>query len=56
MKVFLKEYTNMIMYTISGILIILGSFNILINYNHAAFINEKITVSELDQDYTSFKK
>ncbi len=55
MKSFLKEYTSLIMYTISGILLILGAYNILINFNHASFISTKVTVSDLDSDYVTFK-
>ena len=56
MKTFFKEYIDMVIYTICGILIILGSYNILININHARFINNKIVVSEVDKDYKTFKE
>ncbi len=55
MKNFLKEYTNIIIYSISGVMLVLGSYNILINVNHASFINRKIVVRDIDNDFKIFK-
>lgn len=55
MKAFLDDYLKTIMYTVCGILLVLGSYNILININHYSFINKKIVVSDLDNSYKSFK-
>ena len=56
MKSFLKEYVGVFMYTICGILIILGSYNIIININHARFLNKKVVVSDIDNNYKDFKE
>lgn len=55
MKNFLKEYTNIIIYSISGVMLVLGAYNILINVNHASFINRKIVVRDIDNDFKIFK-
>ena len=55
MKGFLKEYTMIIIYLITGIMFVLGTYSILINVNHALFINKKVVVREIDNDYKIFK-
>ena len=55
MKGFLKEYTMIIIYLITGIMFALGTYSILINVNHALFINKKVVVREIDNDYKIFK-
>lgn len=55
MKAFIDEYLNAIMYTICGILLILGSYNILINVNHLSFINKRVVVSDIDINYQKYK-
>lgn len=55
MKKFLKEYFEIIIYTISGLLIILSSYNIIINVNHAKYLNQEVYVSTIDVDLTAYK-
>lgn len=55
MKAFLKEYLDIIIYTICGILIIFSSYNIIINIKHANYINNKVTVSDIDNNFKKFK-
>lgn len=55
MKNFIRDYFNALMYTICGILIILGSYNILLNINHMNYLNEKVMVSDIDNNYKIFK-
>lgn len=55
MKSFIKEYQRVIVLTICGILLILGSYSILINVNHATYLNKKIMVSAMDGEYRNFK-
>jgi len=56
MKSFIKEYLEVAMYTICGILIIIGSYNIIINIHHSNYLNEKIVVREIDYNYQEYKK
>jgi len=56
MKKIIDEYIDVIMYTISGILLILGSYNILINFNHYSFLNEKVIVQKNDYEYQKFQE
>ena len=51
MKSFIREYQNVIIYTICGVLLVLGSYNILINVNHASYLSKKIMVSDIDNEY-----
>ena len=55
MKAFIDEYLQAIMYTICGLLLILGSYNILINVNHFIFINKRVVVSEIDSGYKNYQ-
>ena len=55
MKYFIKEYIGVLMYTICGILIVLGSYNILINVNHFNYLNKRVVVSDIDNNYKKFK-
>lgn len=55
MKAFLKEYTEIIMYTICGILIILSSYTIIVNINHARYLNKEVFVSDKDHNLIKFK-
>ena len=55
MKAFLKEYTNILIYSITGVMLVLGTYSILINVNHASFISNKIVVREIDNDFKVFK-
>jgi len=55
MKKILDEYKDIIIYTICGILIILSSYTIIININHARFINRSVYVSEMDSQLKTFK-
>lgn len=55
MRDLIKEYFGLIMYVICGIIIILSSFCIIINVNHSVFLNEKVIVQEMDNNYKKFK-
>ena len=55
MKKFLNEYLNIIMYAICGVLIVLSSYTIIININHAKFLNKDVLVSDMDIDFKLFK-
>lgn len=55
MKFSLKEYLNILVYSISGVILVLGVYNIIINVNHALFIDKKIIVREIDNDFKTFK-
>ena len=54
MKSFIDEYSKIIMYTICGLLLVLSSYNILININHASFINQKVVVRNIDYEYKTY--
>ena len=56
MKTLFKEYLDIVMYTICGVLLVLSSYNILINYNHATYLNKKVVVSDNDTDYRIYKE
>ena len=56
MKTLLNEYINIVMYTICGVLLVLSSYNILINYNHAVYLNQKVVVSDNDNNYRVYKE
>ena len=55
MKKILDEYKEIILYTICGVLIILSSYTIIINFNHAKYLNKTINISELDTDLKIYK-
>ena len=55
MRKFLNEYLNVVLYTISIILIILSTYTIIININHAIFLNKKVVVSDIDNDFQKFR-
>lgn len=55
MKKFIEEYYLFFIYTICIILFIISIYNILINVKHALYLNEKITVSDIDNNYKSLK-
>lgn len=56
MKSSLKKYIDISICLLSGILLIMGSYIILINIYHASFINQKIYVREIDNDYKEFNE
>ena len=56
MKEFLKEYLEIIIYAVCGILIIFSSYTIIININHARYLNKTILISDLDGDYKNYKE
>lgn len=55
MKKILKEYLNIVINSIIGVMLILSTYSILININHASFINKTIVVREIDNDFKIFK-
>lgn len=55
MKAFIDEYLEVFLYTICGMLLILGSYNILINVNHASYLKGKVIVRDIDSDYLEYK-
>lgn len=55
MKNFIKEYLEVLTYTICGILIIIGAYNIIININHTRYLSEKIVVREIDSTFRELK-
>ena len=55
MKAFINEYLHIIMYAICGILLVLGSYNILININHYSYISKSVVASDGDSNYKEFK-
>ena len=56
MKKLIRRYIGVSMYTICGVLIILSSYSILINLNHATYLNKKVFVSDMDNDYKIYKE
>lgn len=56
MKSLMDEYLDIVMYTICGVLLVLASYNILINYNHATYLNNKVVVSDNDNSYRVYKE
>ena len=56
MKKVVGEYLKIITYTIFGLIMILSSYMIIINIHHYNSLREKIVVSEIDSDYTKYKK
>lgn len=55
MKKILDEYKEIILYTICGVLIILSSYTIIINFNHARYLNKTVNISELDTNLKKYK-
>ncbi len=55
MKGFIREYYKFFIYTICIILFIVAIYNILINIKHALYLNEKIIVTDIDDNYKNFK-
>ena len=56
MKSLFKKNIDIVFYTICGVLLVLGSYNILINVNHASYLNTKVVVSEKDNNYKVYKE
>lgn len=55
MRAFIKEYLDVFMYTICGVLIIIGSYNVIVNIYHSRHLNERIVVREIDNNYKEYK-
>ena len=56
MKSFLNNYRNVLMSVISGILLILGSYTLIINLNHASYLDQKVIVRDEDSSFRKFKE
>ena len=55
MKKFIEEHHNFFLYGICIIIFVLSIYNIIINFKHAAFLNEKVTVMDSSNNYKKFK-
>lgn len=55
MKEFLKGYIKIISYTVIGLVFMISSFYLFINYFHSKEISEGIYVTNLDTKYTEYK-
>ena len=56
MKTIIDEYFKIIIYTILGIVLILSSYMIIINIHHYRSLSKQVVVSEIDNDYTNYRK
>lgn len=56
MKSLFKKNIDVLFYTICGVLLVLGSYNILININHASYLNKRVIVSDKDANYKIYKE
>lgn len=55
MKKFIKEYLNIIAYAVTGLIFVIASFYLLINYYHSEELRTTIYVSENDINYVGYK-
>ncbi len=56
MKRAFDEYVKIILYTIFGLILIMSSYIIIINIHHYKALSSTVVVSEVDSDYTKYKK
>lgn len=55
MKNKLEAYYKFFIYCISILIFIISVYSIIINFNHAIFLNKKVIVSDSSNDYKEFK-
>ena len=55
MKKFIKEYLNIIAYSITGLILVITSFYLIMNYYHYEEVKTTIYVSENDINYQGYK-
>ena len=55
MKDFDKKYYNLFIYSICVIIFVISIYNVIINVKHELFLNEKIIVNDIDENYKTFK-
>ena len=55
MRAFLEEYIDIVVYAFCGLILALGSYNIIINVNHSKYINQKIVVRDVDSNFKEYK-
>ncbi len=55
MKKFLKEYLNLFAYAALGLVFVITSFYLLINYYHSKELEKRYYVSDTDSSYISYK-
>ena len=56
MKKFIKEYINIFALTITGVVFILASFNLIMNYNHSEELKKTIYIGENDVYYKNYQE
>ena len=54
MKNFIKEYLNIITYTIIGLIFMIASFYLFINYYHSQELKNNVYISNTDSKYNSY--
>ena len=55
MKNFIKEYLNIIAYSTIGLIFVITSFYLIMNYYHSEEVKTTIYVSENDINYQGYK-
>lgn len=56
MKTIFSDYLKIVIYFITGILLIISSYTIIINIKHYQSLSSIVVVSEIDNDYIKFKE
>jgi len=55
MKNFIKEYLNIIAYSVTGLILVIASFYLVMNYYHSEEVKTTVYVSENDVNYQGYK-
>ena len=56
MKIILKDHLKIVLYAIFGIVLVMSSYTIILNVNHYKSLSKTTIVSEIDNDYSIYKK
>lgn len=56
MKIILKDHLKIVLYAIFGIVLVMSSYTIILNVNHYQSLSKTTVVSEIDNDYSIYKK